>query len=257
MEFIKANLLNTTTQISVNSNTTVASSLFNRDPLYQYFSENFNSDLTTTTITITFDQTTPVSRIALVDTNFKEFSIFYNGATASTFTLVGADTTVSSYTGNADENKYFRFATVQCSSITINAKKTITANQEKILGLLVLSDIDLALTLIPSAKDYKPKLNPKQIVHKLSDGGTRLHNVKKKWDFAFGLNYVTTAQRDGLFEVFESGDPFNFVAFGTATAWDGICVECVWDGPFSFYEYSDNASSSGFSGRVTLKETPT
>lgn len=257
VEFNKANLLNTTTQIAVNSNTSTASALFNRDPLYQYFTENLNNDLTTAAITITFDATTPVSRIALIDTNFKEFSIFYNGATASTFNLVGGDTSVSSYTGNADENKFFRFSTVQCSSITINAKKTITANQEKILGNLVISDLIMELTMIPSAKSYKPKLNPKQIVHKLSDGGTRIHNVRRKWDFSFSLDFMSESQRDSLFEnVYDAGVPFNFVPFGTATAWDSLCVESVWDGPFDFYEYSDNAARSGYSGKVSLKETP-
>lgn len=257
MEFIKANLLNTTTQITVNSNTDTADNLFNPDPLYQYFSDGLNNDLTTAAITITFDTTTPVSRIALVDMNFKEFSIFYNGATANTFSITGGDTSVSSYTGNADENKYFRFSTVQCSSITINAKKTITADQEKLLGKLLISDLNLTLTLIPSAKSYKPKIVPKQIVHKLSDGGTRIHNIKQKWSFDFSLDFVNTTQRDSLFDIYNSGDPFNFVPFGTATSWDAICPEVVWDGPFSFYEYSDNASVSGFSGKVTLKETPT
>lgn len=256
MEFLKANLINTTTQIAVNSNTTTIANLFNRDKLYQYYSELMNSDLTTTTITITFDATTPVSRIALIDTNFKEFSMFYNGATASTFALSNGDTAASTYTGNADDNKFFRFATVQCSSITINAKKTITADQEKRLGLLVVSDLEFALTLIPSAKSYKPKKIPKQIVHKLSDGGTRIHNVSSKWSTDFSLEYVSESQRDSLFEIYDDAVEFNFCPFGTATGWDGFLYECVWDGPFEFYQYSDNAASSGFSGKVSLEETP-
>ncbi len=257
MEFISANLVNTTTQIAVNSNTTVASNLFNRDPIYQYYSDSMNNDLTTTTITITFDATASVSRIALVDTNFKEFSIFYNGATASTFALSGGDTTVSSYTGNADENKYFRFSTVQCSSITINAKKTITADHEKRLGILIISDLETALDLIPNAKGFKPKIVPKQVVHKLSDGGVRLHNVRNKWETSLSLKYITSAQRDSLFDLYELGTEFNFCPFGTATGWDAVIFESVWDGPFSFHEYSDNAETSGFSGTISLKETPT
>ena len=47
-----------------------------------------------------------------------------------------------------------------------------------------------------------------------------------------------------------------FCPFGTTTSWDAILFESVWTGPFDFYEYSDNASSSGFSGKITLKETP-
>ena len=256
MDFLKANLVNTTTQIAVNSNTTTISNLFNRDKLYQYSSDQLNNDLTSAAITITFDATTPVSRIALVDTNFKDFSLFYNGSTTSTFALTSGDTTASIYTGNADEHKYFQFATVQCSSITINAKKTITANQEKRLGLLIITDLDLEMTLIPSAKKYKPSKIPKQIVHKLSDGGSRLHNVSSKWSLDFSLDYVSTEQRDSLFDIYEAGLPFNFCPFGTTTAWDGTIIESVWDGPFDFYQYSDDAATSGFSGKVSLLETP-
>ena len=32
--------------------------------------------------------------------------------------------------------------------------------------------------------------------------------------------------------------------------------ESVWDGPFMFYEFSDNNANVGFSGKITLKETP-
>ncbi len=256
MDFLKVNLVNTTTQISVNSNTSTASNLFNRDKLYQYYSDQFNNDLTSTAITITFDATTAVSRIALIDTNFKDFSVFYNGATANTFALTSGDTTASIYTANAYENKYFQFATIQCSSVTINAKKTIVANQEKRLGLFVISDLNLAMTLIPSAKKYKPSKVPKQIVHKLSDGGSRLHNVSSKWSLDFSLDYVSESQRDGLFDVYDSGLPFNFCPFGTTTGWDGTLFEAVWDGPFDFYQFSDDAATSGFSGKVSLLETP-
>lgn len=257
MEFIKANYLNTTTQLTVNSNTGTVSNLFNRDFLFQYYSDQFANDSTTTVITVTLDATTPVSRIALLDTNFKEFSIFYNGSTASTFALSNQDTAASSYLNNADSYKYFKFPTTQVSSITINAKSTQTANQEKVLGLLVISDLDVALTKIPSAAAYKPRVVPKQVVHRLSDGGTRINTVRRKLEAALNLDYIDQGQRDSLYEIYISNTEFNFVPFGTSTGWDGFMFEAVWDGSFDFYEYSDNAASSGFSGKVSLKETPT
>lgn len=256
MEFIKANLLNTTTQIAVNSNTGTASNLFNRDFLYQYYSDQFNNDATTSSITITFDATTPVSRIALIDNNFKEFSVFYNGSTASTFSLLNGDTAASSYLNNSDQYKYFRFSTLQVSSITINAKSTRTANQEKVLGLFVISDLDIALTKIPNAQAYKPRVVPKQVVHKLSDGGSRVNTVRRKLEVDLNLDYVDSAQRDSLYELYISNNEFNFCPFGTATGWDGFLFESVWTGNFDFYEYSDNAASSGFSGKLNLRETP-
>lgn len=257
MEFLKASYFNTSTQIAVSSNTLASANLFNRDPVFQYYSSGDNSDLTTTSITITFDSTTPVSRLALVGMNFKEFKVFYNGATASTFTLVGADTTTSDYATNTDANKYFKFSTIGVSSITIDCKKTITADQEKYIGLFVPSDLIFTLSPIPSARGYKPKLTPKQIVHKLSDGGTRLHNVKKKWDVSIDVDYLSTTNRDLLYSsVFNRNAAFNFCPFGTATGWGGQIFESVWDGPFSFYEFSDNNANVGFSGKITLKETP-
>ena len=37
---------------------------------------------------------------------------------------------------------------------------------------------------------------------------------------------------------------------------DGFMFECVWTGTFDFYEFSDDASVSGFSGKIVLRETP-
>ncbi len=243
--------------MAVNSNTLTSSNLFNRDPLYQYYTDGMNDDNTTTSITITFDATTSISRIAMVGMNFKEFNLFYNGATANAFALLQADTTTSAYTGNTDANKFFRFNTIACTSITINAKKTFIANQEKYISLFVPSDLILELSIVPAAKGYKPKVVPKQIVHKLSDGGTRIHNVKKKWETILNLDYITTAERDRFYDLLYNVDSaFNFCPFGTATSWNGQIFEAVWDGPFEFYEFSDNATSSGFSGKISLKETP-
>lgn len=256
MEFIKKNYLNTTTMITVNSNTTTVENLFNRDPFFQYFSEGKNSDLSYSTITITFTETTTVSRIALMDTNVKGYTLFYNGSTANTFALSGANTTVSSFTGNDQENVYLRFPTTAVSSITLDMKSTQTANQEKRLGIFVLSDLYFAMGQIPDSGGYKPKIDSKQVVHKMSDGGTRIHNVRRKTAVDISLDYIPTAQRDSLKTIFELQDQFIFCPFGTSTGWDGILFESIWEGDFDFYEYSDNAQASGFSGKIRLRETP-
>ncbi len=257
MEFIKANLLNTTTQIAVNSNTGTAGNLFTRDPYYQYYSDGLNNDATTASITISFGATTSVSRIALLDTNFEQFRMFYNGATANSFTLLNADTTTSNYTNNVETNKYFRFSTLAVSSITLECTTTQVANSEKLLGLLVLSDLEVSLDKIPSAQQYKPKIVPKQVVHKLSDGGTRINTVRRKFEASLSLEYIDEAERNVLYDLYNQDSPFNFCPFGTTTGWDGLLFETVWSGDFDFYEYSDNAASSGFGGKISLKETPT
>jgi hypothetical protein len=257
MEFIKANLINTTTQIAVNSNTLSVSSLFNRNPIYQYYSDGLTNDLTTASITITFGTTTPVSRIALLDINVSGFNLFYNGLTANAFTLLNDNTTSSSYTANADAYKYFTFSTVQCSSITLELKSTLVANSEKVIGMLLLSDLYFEMERIPSANNYKPRQQPKQIVHKMSDGGTKIHNISKKWNLDISYEYLSESFKDSLDTLYSLQTPFNFVGLSTYTGWDGFVFEAVWEGPFDFHEYSNNAQSAGFGGTIRLRETPT
>lgn len=257
MEFIKANFLNTTTQIAVNSNTLSASNLFNKNPIYQYYSDGLANDNTTASITITFDATTPVSRIALLDLNTSAFNLFYNGLTANSFALQNGDTTASIYTSNADRNKYFMFNTVQCSTITLELKNTFVANSEKVIGLMVLSELMFEPELIPSAQNYKPKLQPKQIVHTMSDGGKRIHNVSKKWSLDLSFDYISSTFKTNLETLYDLETEFNFVGFSTHTSWSGFIFEAIWEGAFDFNEFSSNAVSSGFSGTVRLRETPT
>jgi len=257
MEFLTQNHINTTTQLTISNNTALGYYIFNRDPFFQYFSDGLNNDATTASITITFDATTPVSRISLMDTNLRGFTIFYNGSTANTFSLTNGNTTASNYSSNSATSLYLKCgSTTMVSSVTIDMKTTQTANNEKILGLFVLSDLYLSLTQIPSAKSYKPSRVPKQIVHTLSDGGVRLQNIRRKYNINISLDYLDSTQRDELNDIYELNNPFYFCPFGTATGWDKVLFESVWIGPFDFLEFSDNAASSGFSGSIKLKETP-
>lgn len=257
MEFIKANFLNTTTMISLSPNTQtgIASNLFNRDPYYQFYTDGMNSDSTTQSITITFDSATNVSRIGLLDINLKEFSIFYNGVTANAFGLSGP-TTTSSWVNNSVTSMYLKVNTIACTSITIDMKKTMAADSEKIIGLVIFSDNYYETSRTPSSSNYKPKFMSKQVVHKLSDGGTRIHQVKNKWQVDISLDYILPSEKNSLYTIWGLLVPFNFIPFPTSTGWDGICFESVWEGDFDFYEYSDNASVSGFSGKIKLRETP-
>ncbi len=256
MDFLTANLINTTTQISLTNNTALSSNLFNRDEYYQYYTDGLNNDLTSASITITFGSTTSVSRVALIDTNLKDFTVFYNGATASTFTLVSQATTASSFTGNTDENVMLRFATIAVSSVTIQMKKTQTANLEKILGVFYIGDTYFSLGKIPNASNYKPAKVPKEIVHALSEGGTRISKIREKFDLSINLDYVPASEVTSLKDV-KALSSFNFAAFSTSTGWTNpVFFEAVWPGSFNFYEYSDDAASSGFSGSIKLKETP-
>lgn len=255
-EFLSQNLINTTTQYVVDSNTVLVEQLLIRDITKQYISTGFNDDLTTTTITINFDATTAVDRVALLEHNLKGYTAYYNGATANTFALTTtAATTASDFSSNSETSQYFRTTSVNCTSVTFDLKTTQTANAEKAIGYIYLGTLDLEWDRIPGAKDYKVKLAPKQVIHKLSDGGTRVQNIQDKWMVDIKFKNITKSFRDSLRTSYNSTDPMWFCPFGTTTSWDGVFFESVWEGPFDFYMYSDNAVSAGFSGSLRLRET--
>lgn len=258
MELLEQNYVNTTTQLAVNSNTSTAGNVFIPDIRFQYASDTLNNDATTATMRINFSETLTVNRIALVGHNLRGFTLFYNGATASTFALTAtANTTASNYSSNSDTSHYFSFADVACTSVSIDMKTTIVANQNKYLGYLVisqkLSDFD---NRVPSASNYRPTIEPQAVVHRLSDGGTRIQTLEDKRAAKISFDYLTTAARDDLKDIFDAHEEMIFCPFGTTTGWDAFIFPCVWEGGFDFFQYSDNAADAGFSGSITLKETP-
>lgn len=254
MEFLTRSYGETTTQYTVNSNTITAENLINPDTRYQYVSSGFNNDLTTTTITISFSSTQTVGRIALMETNVKGFNIYYNGVTANAFTLTNP-TTTSQFTSNSATNLYLACTPVACTSVTFDLKSTIVADSEKAVGYIYVGANEYTFDRIPNAASYTPVRQPKEIIHSLSDGGTRRHIVQSKWSTKIKMQNITESFRDSLKAIYDQGEAKVYVPFGTGTAWDGILFESVWVGNFDFYKYSDNAVASGYTGSIDLKET--
>lgn len=256
MELLKANYINTSTAIVVNSNTTTAEYIMNPDTSYQYVSSGFNNDLTTATLRINFSETLTVSRLGLVGMNLKDFVLYYNGVTANTFALTttGA-TTVSNFTSNSETSMFMQCAAQACTSVSIDMKKTITANAEKALGYFVVSQEHIDFTQIPSSKGYTPVIDTSQVLHNLSDGNSRIQVIADRWKAEISLSYVSVAFRNTLKTTYQNHEGLVFVAFGTMTAWDNVIFPCVWVAPFDFYKFSDNAPSAGFDGKIRLLET--
>lgn len=255
MEILYSNLINTTTQLSVGSNSDIVSNLFNPDKFLQYFSDGFDDDNTTASITIAFESTQTVDRIALLEHNLESFNLFYNGLTANSLALTGP-TTVANYVSNTADDTYIQLsAPIFCTSLTLDMRKTIVANAEKAVGLLLVSSVRLTFDRTPNASSYVPEIEPKQIVHQMSDGGTRLHTVRQKLRAKFKLSYITDTFRDSLRDLYNAQTSFVFVPFGTGTSWDGIIFDAVWAGPFDFYRYSDDAAGAGFTGSFDFRET--
>jgi hypothetical protein len=255
MELLYQNLINTTTQLAVGSNSDIVSNLFNPDKFLQYFTDGFNSDATTASLTVTFDSTQTVDRIALLEHNLESFNIFYNGLTANSIALSGP-TTVANFISNTAEDTYLQLsAPIFCTSLTLDMRTTIDANAEKAIGFMLLSSVRLDFSRIPNSTGYVPTIEPKQIVHQMSDGGSRVHTVRQKWHARLKLSLITEAFRNQLRDIYDAQDANVFVPFGTGTSWDGILFEAVWIGSFDFYRYGQDAATAGFNGSIDLRET--
>ncbi len=257
MEILFRNLITTTTMMSVASNSDILENVFNPDKFLQYFTDGYADDATTTSIVIDFGATQTVSRIAMLEHNLESFRFFYDGLTANTFALSGPTTTADINSNTATDTYLQISSEIQCRTVTLDMRKTISANAEKAIGFLHISSVNLDFSRVPNASGYIPSLEPKQIVHTLSDGGTRVHTVRQKWKTKIKLAYVDSTVRDGLRQIYDEQAAFVYVPFGTGTAWDGILFEAVWVGPFDFYRYSDDAATAGFSGTMEFRETAT
>ena len=256
MEMLKQNYCNTTTQFVVNTNTDTVSNIINPDASIQFYSDLFNNDATTVTMRINFDETKTVSRIALKEMNLKNFRVYYNGATANTFSLTTTGSTISSnFSSNSETSIYMRAAGVACTSVSIDMYSTQVANSEKAIGHIYIGDTLLTFPVMPAANNYTPKIDPQQVVHPMSDGGVRIHSVKNKITAEIKLKNISRSFRDSLKDIFEQRTPFVFCPFGTTTSWDEVIIEAVWPGNFEFYKFSDDAATSGFSGTISIRET--
>jgi hypothetical protein len=254
MEFLKRNFYDTTTQIVVGSNTFTAAYLLTRDTRFQYSTDGFNNDATTASITIQFDQTETVDRIVVLGTNVKKFNIYYGGVTANAFAMTGP-TTTSQWTQNSASSLYLPCTPVACTSVTFDLYSTQVANSEKAIGYILLSEQELEFPRLPSAKEFKITIKPKELRHELSDGGVRTHNISHKYSIKMKFKYLEEDFRDDLRAIYDQHEDKVFVTKPTTTSWDGVLFETNWTGPFDLYEYSDNAPQAGFSGSITLEET--
>ena len=255
MEFLYSNFLDTTTSVQVTSGTDTVAYIFNRDTRYQYATNGYNG-ATASTFRVNFSETKTVSRIALVDHNMKVFRVYYNGATASTFSLLTGATTASNYSTNSETSIYMQATPIACTSVSIDLGEAMVAGAEKVIGYLVVTEVRHSFSRRPSSKGFKIKQDPQDVVHKLSDGGTRIQNISDKFMVNLSYKYISTSERNSLKAIWDSHSELIYVPFGTTTAWDKVIVPCVWEGAFEFYEYSNDASVAGFMGKINLLETP-
>ena len=247
-EICDANKLNTTTMLSVDSGTGTLAYLFDRNLNLEYQSDGYTG-ATSTTININFDAPTVVSRIMIQNHNLKAFKIYYNSATANTFS---PDANV---TANSATNHYFYFNSTTVSSIQIQMDDVIDLNQERSIGELIVTDCTVPFEVNPTADNYDPRLYKEKIKHTMPDGGTSLFIIGNKFQAKIKLTFISTAFKDNLYDVYVGGDQFYFIPEPTTTAWLGAAVETVWTNDWDF-TYAENSKTQGWNGSIVIEETP-
>ena len=248
MEFIYQNYLNTTSAISCGSGTITNQYLFDLDDDLSWSTIGNNDDLTSTVVTISFAATSAVDRICIKNHNLKQFRVFYNGATANTFTPD------INYTQNSDTSSYFSVTQVNATSVSFQLDKTITADQEKSIGELILSRVGVSFERAPNASGYKPQIRRKSINHKMSDGGIIQHVIADKWEAKLKYKFIGSDFHDDLYSFYTLLKPFIFTPFPTNSSWDGISKTVNWIGNFKYYNYSSENPNSGYTIDINLQE---
>jgi hypothetical protein len=119
-----------------------------------------SNDSTTETMTITFDDTKTFSRIFIVDTNIKDFKIFYD--TNQDFSTVrginNASLTKIDVTDSTSNTVYYEFDEVSADNILIQMFNTQAANEEKYITIAIVTEEIGAFEGFPqrSAVNIKP-----------------------------------------------------------------------------------------------------
>ena len=188
--------------------------------------------------------------------NLKDFDVYYDSNASNVLTLTGSpDTTTTDWSTNSATSHYLIFATTQIASLQIVMNTAITAGDEKGIGELYIGDLKHRLTKNPSRAKYKTALNPKQIVHTMSDGGTKIFDIREKYRAQIGIEFVSQADRDTLRSIYNEKNELYFTPFPTGTSWDGTAYEVAWTGPFTGYRPSTNSPTEGYSIKMDLRET--
>jgi hypothetical protein len=137
---------------------TTALNCLDRNP-YTYWYTSGSSDATTEVLTIVLPASSAISRLFLVDHNFKAYSVKYlNGFGVWTdFTNVkGLDGATSGgkivETAFADTTSYYEFDQVSTTSIQISISSTQVANKDKFLNTLIVTTEIGTLAGFPTIK---------------------------------------------------------------------------------------------------------
>lgn len=212
-------LLKDGASVVVSSGDVVADYLLDTNPL-TYWNSVESTDLVTESIFITFPQETEISRIFILDHNFKDLEILYLDPGTGNPTQIGAG--VVGLSGSAANNtdgliettwnqntSYYEFTPIRTSQIRIYVVTTQVANAEKYCSQIIATNELGTLVGFPNVKSMEPNNNA--VENKMLSGKM---NVVKGYDaFACKIkfdNYPASlsADLDLAMSLFDSQNPF-------------------------------------------------
>lgn len=245
MEFLKQNVLDTTTMLLVPAgNTGTISYLFDRNRNLGFTTVNYDSN-TSAVVSIVFAAPTVLSNIFLQNHNLKQFRVYYNSVTANS---------LANFTTNSATSTYLSFASITVSAIDIQMDIATTTGVEKSIGEAVVAERRVQFERNPTFSDFAPVVARKKITHEMPDGGKTHYIIKDKFKAGLKWKFITTAFRAQLRTVYDDALPFYYLPFPTTTGWDGVAHEVLWDNDFDF-AHDDNSKTQGFGGEIKLWET--
>lgn len=248
MKFYDQNELNTTTLVTVDAvNTATVEYAFDRDTNTQWETVGYGTN-TSTIFSVEFGTNTVIDTIFLQNHNLKQYRAFYNSATANTFSNDINEST------NSDTANYYTFNTITVTSVQLQCDLAQTDDTEKAVGEFYVGGLLLDFERNPAAVDYLPRIDRKQVVHKMPNGGVNVFIVDDKFTAELSWEFVTESFRDSLLNIYETGTSFYFAPFPTTTSWDGKAYEVAWTNNFNF-KHSSNNKDAGFGGLIIIEET--
>ena len=140
-----------------------ANRAIDRNPITKWRSVG-SGDTITETFTITFDGTKTIDRVAVVDHNFKEFTIKYDVAGVFTdfTTVVGIGGALGggiSETTFSEDTAYYEFDSVSTTRIQLSITKTQTADEEKKMSQVIATAELGTLQGFPVVNGFKSTRN--------------------------------------------------------------------------------------------------
>lgn len=254
MEFLTANIINTTTMIAVNVNTGSVSGLIDRKSALKWSSDSSSAD-----VVVTFPGTQSVDRIIIQNTNMKNFDLIYDGG--ATFVLTSTSgTTASEWNTNSATSLYLVVTSATAATGIEIVCVSTTSGDDAYIGELWVCGQLYRLTENPSYQYYKPNLKAKEIVHEMSDGGSTLYRINNSYQAGIDLKWQTQTAVTALKAIYDMDASVVFVPFPDEVigSWEGEDIFLVnWAGDWTFKEPAGNVPGyHGYNGSIKLVEVP-